>query len=242
MSAAVIVLAAGAGTRVGAEVNKVLLPLGAMPVLAWSVRDALSLEGVRRVVVVVRPREEAAVSDALAPHLGDSEVLLVPGGARRHASEWAALQALAPEIRSAEIDVVAIHDGARPLAGRGLFAAVLAAAREHGGALPVVPLTAVVPRTVTFGAPNRQVWLPEPPDMVTVQTPQAFRAPALLAAYEQARSDGFEGTDTAGCVERYAADLRIVAVASSSHNLKITFPEDVGLAEALRAGQRGQHV
>src|SRR5690606_13502373 len=112
----------------------------------WSVQQALATDGVGRVVVVVRPGEEDAVSTALAPHLGDAEVLLVPGGASRHQSEWSALRALAPEIESGTVEVVAVHDGARPLAGRELFAAVLAAARSHGGAVPVVRLGATLPR------------------------------------------------------------------------------------------------
>src|SRR3990170_211909 len=98
VSAAVVILAAGAGTRVGGEVNKVLLPLGDAPVLAWSVRDALSLPDVKRVLVVVRHGEEESVADALAPHLGEGEVLLLEGGETRHASEWAALRTLAPDI------------------------------------------------------------------------------------------------------------------------------------------------
>ncbi|HEY0949523.1 2-C-methyl-D-erythritol 4-phosphate cytidylyltransferase, partial [Nocardioides sp.] len=69
MPAAVVILAAGSGTRVGAGANKVLLPLGDRPVLAWSVRDALALADVRRVLVVVRPGEGDAVAAALAPHL-----------------------------------------------------------------------------------------------------------------------------------------------------------------------------
>ena len=79
MPAAVVILAAGSGSRVGAEVNKVLLPLGDAPVLAWSVRDALALPDVRRVVLVVRPGERDAVSAAVAPYLGDGEVSLVDG-------------------------------------------------------------------------------------------------------------------------------------------------------------------
>jgi len=222
VSVAVVVVAAGAGARVGAGVNKVLLPLGDRPVLAWSVADALATAEVRRVVVVVRPGEEAAVSDALAPHLGEAEVLLVPGGATRHASEWAAIRALAPEIASGDIDVVAIHDGARPLAGVALFDAVVAAAREHGGALPVTPLDSVLPRSER--------------DLVGVQTPQAFDARTLLAAYEQATRDGFEGTDTASCMERYARHSTISAVAGTARNLKVTYPEDVALARRLAQG------
>jgi len=223
VSVAVVIVAAGAGARVGAGVNKVLLRLGDRPVLAWSVADALAVADVRRVVVVVRPGEEDAVSAALAPHLGAVELLLVPGGGTRHASERAALRVLADEIEAGDLDVVAIHDGARPLAGVELFDAVVAAAREHGGALPVTPLLGVLPR-------------PAGP-LVGVQTPQAFDAPALLAAYERADADGFEGTDTASCVERYAPDVTIAAVAGSAGNLKVTYPEDVALADRL--GQRG---
>ena len=68
------------------------------------------------------------------------------GGATRHDSEWRALQALAAEIDAGELDVVAVHDGARPLAGPDLFAAVLAAAREHGGALPGRPAPGLLDR------------------------------------------------------------------------------------------------
>jgi len=222
MPAAVVILAAGSGSRVGAEVNKVLLPLGDAPVLAWSVRDALAVPDVRRLVLVVRPGEEEAVAEAVTPYLGDREVLVVPGGASRHASEWQALRVLAADIESGELDVVAIHDGARPLAGTALFERTVAAAREHGGAIPVVALTSLLT------ADARAV----PGTPAGVQTPQAFRAADLLAAYRCAEADGFEGTDTASCLERYA-DLPVAAVPSTPLNLKITFPEDVALAARL---------
>lgn len=222
MPAAVVILAAGAGARVGAGTNKVLLPLGDRPVLAWSVAAAVGLEDVRRVLVVVRPGELDAVADALAPHLGGAEVGVVEGGPSRHASEWNALQALRGEIEAGAVDVVAIHDGARPLAGAGLFAATIAAARERGGAIPVVRLPGLL------ALDGRDL----PPELDGVQTPQAFRAAELLAAYERAETDGFDGTDTAGCWARYT-DLPVVGVPSTPRNLKITFPEDLELALQL---------
>lgn len=221
MHAAVVILAAGTGSRVGAGSNKVLLPLGDRAVLAWSVRDATALDDVRRVLVVVRPGEQDAVAAVLQPHLDGAEVGLVEGGSSRHASEWAAVQALRPLIEAGEVDVVAIHDGARPLAGSALFAATIAAAREHGGAIPVVRLPGLLARD------GRAL----PPELDGVQTPQAFRATALLAAYADAAVEGFEGTDTAACWSRYS-DLPVAAVPGSAANLKITFPED--LATALR--------
>lgn len=229
---AVVVLGAGSGSRVGAHrdgvrVNKVLLPLLDAPVLVHSVRAALSTPGVRRVVVVARPGEEEAITQALVPHLpvGDDvpEVALVSGGASRHASEWAALRVLTPWIAGGEVAVVAIHDGARPLASTDLFATTLAAAAAHGGALPVAPLAGVV----TVDAQ------PAPSRLVGVQTPQAFRADLLLEAYSRAEREGFEGTDTASCVEAMTPGVRIAAVPSSARNLKVTFPEDVALADRL---------
>ena len=129
---------------------------------------------------------------------------------------------LAPAIEAGEIDLVAIHDGARPLAGVALFEATLAAAREHGGAIPVVPVhglltTGLVPLVGELGG---------------VQTPQAFRADLLLAAHRAAAESGFEGTDTAAVLAEHA-DVEIAAVPSTARNLKITFPEDVALAERL---------
>ena len=220
MPAAVVVLAAGSGSRVGGQVNKVLLPLAGDTVLGHSVRTALSLPDVARLVVVVRADEHDAVSAALAPLLGARELTLVTGGADRHGSEWAALRVLAHDVEAGRIDVVAIHDGARPLADAALFAAVLDAAREHGGAIPVVPVSAVL------GPDGAETGL------AVVQTPQAFRAGPLLAAYGRAASDGYAGTDTAACLERYST-LPIAAVPGSARNLKVTFPEDVALAEAL---------
>lgn len=222
MSTAVVILAAGSGSRVGAPVNKVLLPLRGVPVLVWSVRDALALPDVRRLVLVVRPEDRSAVESAAAPYLGDREVLVVDGGATRHASEWAALRVLAPEIETGEVDVVVVHDGARPLAGRPLWQAVVSAAREVGGAIPVVPVTGLI--GADLGPVDARVG--------GVQTPQAFRAADVLAAYRAAAADGFEGTDTSACVAAYR-DVDVAAVAGSPLNLKVTFPEDVALADEL---------
>ncbi len=79
------------------------------------------------------------MAEAVAPYLGDREVQVVDGGATRHASEWQAIRLLAPAVDAGEIDLVAVRDGARPLAGAPLWESVLAAALEHGGAIPVAP-------------------------------------------------------------------------------------------------------
>ncbi len=227
LRAAAVLLAAGAGVRVGAvqedrPVNKVLVPLDGVPILARSVRTVLDVAAVQRVVLVVRPEDRDAVAEAVAPHLGAHDLWVVDGGATRPDSEWQALRVLAEDIEAGELDVVAVHDAARPLASRELWTEVLASAAEHGGAIPVRPAPQL---SHTDGSLA-------PAGLVGVQTPQAFRADVLLEAYRRAREDGFEGTDTASFLERYA-EVTIAAVAGSPANLKITFAEDLGLAEAL---------
>ena len=226
MSAAVVILAAGSGSRVGADVNKVLLELDGMPVLTHSVRTVLGLAGVDPVVLVCRAGEEDAIGAAVGPHLGDRDVLLVPGGATRHASEQAALDVLADRIESGEVDVVVVHDGARALAPAALFEQVVSVAREAGGAVPTVEITGLLPREPADQIPAGQ--------LVGVQTPQAFRAAPLLDAYRAARRDGFDGTDTAACLERYQPDVVIVPVPTGPANLKITYAEDLVTASRLR--------
>jgi 2-C-methyl-D-erythritol 4-phosphate cytidylyltransferase len=219
----VLLLAAGSGSRVGAATNKVLLPLQGRPVLAWSVRTVTSLPYVDRVVVVARREDVDAVREVVETHLpGDARAELVVGGATRHDSEWRGLAPLRDSITGGTVDVVVVHDVARPLADRALFDATVAEAHEHGGAVPVRPQPGLL-----TAAGDRHVR-----GLVGVQTPQAFRAAELLDAYVRAEADGFTGTDTASCFTTYAR-LPVVAVPAPATNLKITFPEDVALAERL---------
>jgi 2-C-methyl-D-erythritol 4-phosphate cytidylyltransferase len=220
--AAAVLLAAGSGSRVGSSLNKVLLPVDGIPVLARSVRTVLDVVGVHRIVLVVRAEDRDAAAAAVSPYLGAHDLWVVDGGAERHHSEWLALSALGPDIEAGELDVVAIHDAARPLAPSTLWREVIDAAAEHGGAIPVVP----TPRL------SRRDGSLFPGGLVAVQTPQAFRAAELLAAYRRADAEGFVGSDTASCLERYS-DIVIAGVRSSPANLKVTFPEDIALAEAL---------
>jgi 2-C-methyl-D-erythritol 4-phosphate cytidylyltransferase len=217
-AAAVVILAAGSGSRVGAPTNKVLLPLGDDAVVAWSVRAALAVADVRRVLLVVREGEQDQVAEALArADLDDPRIDYVVGGETRHDSERRALQALSREIDAGGVTVVAIHDAARPWADTALFTSVISAAARGGGAVPVLDLDCVVAKDGSA--------LPE--RLVGVQTPQAFSAAALLAAYAAAGRDGFAGTDTAACVERYAPDLAVAAVPGPPGNRKITFAADL---------------
>lgn len=224
-AAALVLLAAGSGTRSGLSTNKVFASLAGRSVLTWSLDAVRGDPGFGPVVVVVRSHEVPACEAVLGEQGSSHDVRVVVGGPTRSSSERNALLALREEVRSERVDVVAVHDAARPLAPASLFADVVAAARTHGGAVPGRRHDALLGADL----------LPYAGEVLAVQTPQAFRADVLLAAHEAAAAQGFEGTDTAACVERFAPDLRIRAVNGPATNLKITFPEDLALAERLVA-------
>jgi 2-C-methyl-D-erythritol 4-phosphate cytidylyltransferase len=228
LRAAVVVLAAGEGRRTGSHTNKVLLPLAGRRVFSWSIRWARLLPEVCRTVLVIREQDRDVIDAALVREVGPPEVDVVLGGSSRHGSEWEALQLLAPAIEAGEIDVVVIHDAARPLAGSDLWEAVIRTATTTGGAIPADDHG----HLATLDGSD----LPDD-RVVAVQTPQAFAAAPLLEAYRRAAEDGFVGTDTASCIERYT-DVPVHCVPGDAGNIKITFPDDLFIAERLLAKAR----
>ena len=225
-SAVAVVLAAGMGTRIGADANEAYLPVGGRPMVAWSLESVTRVPGVERIMVVHRQGELALARDLVARELPTARVELVEGGASRHGSELNVLRHLAADIESGRIDVVLIHDAARPVAGPEMFARALAVAREFGGAIPALPLTNVVTTE-----------LQEPFDgskLVRVQTPQAFQAAPLLDAYRSAERHKFEGTDTSSCIEAFT-DVAVQTFPGDLHNIKVTYARDIAIAEHLLA-------
>lgn len=201
-----IVVAAGSADRFGQP--KQYQPLGDRRVLDWSLRAASSSSD--GVALVVPP-----------DHVDDFEPLadvVVAGGATRSESVRVGLAAV-----PADAAVILVHDGARPLASPDLFADVVAAV--WNGAAAVVPAMPVVDsvRSHTFGVVDRR-------DLVAVQTPQAFHGPTLRRAYAAAA----EATDDATLVEAVGGEVKIVG--GSPTNLKITYPTDLLVAEALLPG------
>jgi 2-C-methyl-D-erythritol 4-phosphate cytidylyltransferase len=233
--AVTVILSAGQGTRMGAGQNKVYLPLGGKPLLVRTVEAFAATEAVASILLVAHPNEVEYCRREVVQRYGLVRVRdVIAGGQTRHQSEERALAALRSDIEAERIDVVAIHDGARPFVTPEEIERVVAAARDAGGALLATPVPAdeVVARVAEDGAvvqvyPSAELW--------RAQTPQAFLASRLLAAYDAAREAGYEGTDTAASYERLGYATRVVA--GSEANVKITTPEDLLRAEAyLRGG------
>jgi 2-C-methyl-D-erythritol 4-phosphate cytidylyltransferase len=149
-------------------------------------------------------------------------------GIRYDESEANVLRYLATDIDSGSVDVVIIHDAARPLAGADMFVTALSVAREFGGAIPAIPIVDVI--RSSDGADFEL--LTGSAELVRVQTPQAFRAPTLVQAYRAAERQGFEGTDTSSCVEAFT-DVEVRTFRGEQRNLKVTYAQDIAVAERL---------
>jgi 2-C-methyl-D-erythritol 4-phosphate cytidylyltransferase len=140
------------------------------------------------------------------------------------------LEYLAPDIESGAVDIVLIHDAARPLAGPGMMKAAVSVARAFGGAVPGLE----VHDLVTVDAEGTIGELAPASRYIRVQTPQAFQALPLLRAYRDAMTVHFEGTDTSSSVERFT-DIEVRSFQGDPRNLKVTYSRDLFLAERLLA-------
>jgi 2-C-methyl-D-erythritol 4-phosphate cytidylyltransferase len=223
MRVAALVLAAGRGERFGAPLPKAFLSLGGRPLVVRAI-EALAARPEIEVIVPVLPAADLVRWAALARDFPGAEKLAeaVAGGAERQDSMRAGLAAL-----PADIEWVAVHDAARPLLRSEDVGRVLAEAARSGAALLAVPVRDTLKRvhagTVTATLERAETW--------AAQTPQVFRASLLREALAKAAADGFLGTDDAQLVERLGVPVAIVE--GDVRNLKITWPEDLELAEAI---------
>lgn len=228
---AAVVLASGAGTRLGSAVNKAYLPLAGSPLVARSLHTLGQLPAVGVVVLVARPEDHDLVTDALSHVPHEPSVEVVPGGAERQESELLALRHLAKRVDAGEVDTVLLHDAARPLATAELADQVIHSARRYGGAIPGLACADLV----VADEDGTHIAEPLSGSAVRAQTPQGFRAVPLIEAYEAAARVGFVGTDTASCVQRFT-DVAVHRVHGEPHNIKVTYAADLALAERLVAG------
>ena len=216
-----VVLAAGSGTRFGHSMNKVWLQLNGKHIISRSLENSRKDFVNVRSILVINPDDEDFAREALIKDGALTGTEIVHGGASRHESEYNALQYLKGDIAAGKIDLVLIHDGARPLATPQIFAAIAEGAHKHGGAIPTIALD---PHEMDTARDET---------VARVQTPQGFRAAPLLEAYEKAAVQGFIGTDTAACMEKFFPDVKTVAVPGEVFNIKITYPQDLAIAELL---------
>lgn len=216
-----IIVAAGRGTRFGAP-DKVLLPLRGRSVLGW-VLDAFLSAGLAEIVIVVGQHTEAAVRTLAAESERMVPVRIVAGGERRQDSVARGVAALGDGI-----DLVAIHDAARPLVTAALIERTIARARVTGAAIAACPVSDTLKRvrsdlTIESTVSRDALW--------SAQTPQVFRRGWLTEAIAHHLFARQTFTDEAALFE--ALGYPVAIVPNHEPNPKITHPGDLALIEAL---------
>ena len=228
MNAAVIV-AAGRGSRMGLGRNKVLADVAGVPVIVRTVRALMKTALFDGGIVVVTGAEDMEQMRALMAAHG-LDVTLTEGGADRQQSVHRGLQAVNPAA-----DIIAIHDGARPLVTRAVIERTIESAKRCGSGVAAVMLKDTVKRVDAEGAvvdtPNREV-------LRAVQTPQTFDARLIREAHERFAQSAERATDDAALAER--AHCRVMLTEGDVENIKLTTPEDMLLAQQVILRREGR--
>lgn len=222
---AVIVPAAGRGERLGPGAPKALRTLAGQPILLHAVRNLATARDIDMIVVAV-PEESVEESRALLAGI-ELPLVIVSGGETRQDSVARALLALPPKV-----DVVLVHDAARPLVPAEVVDRVAAAVRA--GAPAVIPTLGVVDTIKEVDADGVVQATLDRSRLRAVQTPQGFARDVLQTAH--AASDGGDATDDAGMVERMGVKVHVVP--GHEEAFKITRPLDLVLAEAILVRRR----
>lgn len=218
-SCAAVIVAAGNASRMGG-IDKVMAPLNGEPMLLRTVRAFQNADVISQIVVVTRQDLLVQVMDLCAPL---SKVrAVVAGGQDRTASVQAGLNAL-----SGPVQLVAVHDGARPLITETVIDRTVRAANSYGAAAPAVP----VKDTIKVAKGGIVLATPDRSRLQAVQTPQVFDLALLRGALKKARQTGAAVTDDCSAVENLGMSVKLVE--GDERNLKVTTPMDLRIAQML---------
>jgi 2-C-methyl-D-erythritol 4-phosphate cytidylyltransferase/2-C-methyl-D-erythritol 2,4-cyclodiphosphate synthase len=230
---AILVVAAGRGTRAGGDQPKQYRPLLGIPLLTRTLANVSAAAPDAHMRAVIHQDDQAAYAAALRAVPGGGASWRDPaiGGATRQQSVRNGLEALAADGISQEA-IVLVHDAARPFPSRELVSRAIESARSHGAAVPGLLLTDTVKQVAPSGRIHGS---PDRASLRTVQTPQAFRLDVLLAAHRQAADAGeYDLTDDAAVVER--AGHAVYVFEGDKENVKLTTADDFARAEARLLG------
>jgi 2-C-methyl-D-erythritol 4-phosphate cytidylyltransferase len=216
---AALITAAGSSVRMGSGEKKEYRLLGGHPVLVRSLLAFRDTGLFSILMVVVPPGHIERVREMVAPHLGPDGLLFAEGGDTRRESVHNGLKALAER---GNIDVVLIHDAARPWVTGELIVSVLAAAEEHGAAIPVTEVSDALVETGSDGIVTKH--MPKT-NLRGVQTPQGFKFPDIWKAHQKARSSKSVFYDDAQVFMRSGG--QVFALPGDPANRKITYEHDL---------------
>ena len=223
-----IIVAAGKGTRMGPNVDKLILEIAGKPVVAHTWQRFADAAGVDEIILVVRDGMQPAFEDLAKQFQLRKKFRLVAGGKERQDSVWNGLEAVSPGT-----EIVAIQDAARPCTSEALIAATIAAARETGAAVAAQPVTDTIKESADGRLVSRT---PDRSKLWAVQTPQTFRLAIIRRALGEVRRRQLLVTDDTAACELIGQPVRLVA--SAAPNPKVTRPEDLPYLELLLGGAK----
>ena len=226
----VMIAAAGSGSRMGAQVNKIFLDLAEAPVLAHTLHAFEHCPLVAEIIIAAAERDIMECG-RLSLEYGIGKLkTVVAGGATRQQSVRNALSAV-----SEGCDIVLVHDAARPLVRESVINGVIAAAAEHGAAAAGAECKNTMKSVDVDGFIVKTL---DRSRMTEIQTPQGFLKSIITRAHEDAVGRGIGATDDCMLAELIGAKIKLVH--SGSDNLKITTYDDLIYAEHILESRRGE--
>ncbi|MGD1854691.1 MAG: 2-C-methyl-D-erythritol 4-phosphate cytidylyltransferase [Leptolyngbyaceae cyanobacterium] len=218
-----LIPAAGVGKRMGANGNKLLLPLLDRSIMSWTLKAAIAASTIEWVGIICQAIDEPTFRELVTPLNTSKPVAFIRGGDTRQASVSNGLQALPNQAQQ-----VLIHDGARCLATPELFDRCSAAFADCQGFIAAVPVKDTIKQVdhagIVAATPDRAyLW--------AAQTPQGFDVDLLKEAHKEGHSQGWSVTDDAALFEKCGLDVHIVQ--GEETNLKVTTPMDLAIAEFI---------
>jgi 2-C-methyl-D-erythritol 4-phosphate cytidylyltransferase len=218
-----IIVAAGKGTRMGANVDKLWLEVAGRPVVAHTWQRFNEAACVDEIILVVRDGLQSEFQKLATEYNFKKPYRLVIGGAERQDSVWNGITATA-----AGTEIVAIQDAARPCTTVELITATIEAARETGAAVAAQQVTDTIKETADGKVISRTV---DRSKLWSVQTPQTFRLEVIRRAIQSARERGLVLTDDTAACELIGQPVRLVK--GNAPNPKVTIPADLPFVESL---------
>lgn len=220
-----IIVAAGKSTRMGAQTDKLFLPVAGRPLVAHAWQRFDSAPSIDEIILVVRDGRQNAFAELAARYRFAKPHRFALGGKERQDSVWNGLEALSPQS-----EIVAIQDAARPCTSVGLIEATVAAARQEGAAVAAQPVSDTIKLSedglhVARHLDRSRLW--------AVQTPQTFRVEVIRRALAAARQRGLRVTDDTAACELIGQPVKLIF--DPAPNPKVTVPDDVPYVELLLA-------
>ncbi len=228
MNATAIITAGGTGERFGGQIPKQFIEIAGLPMIVHTLRAFESAGSIDHVVVVLPKRHVGEMTSAILERYAIQKVrAVVPGGETRQASVGCGLEAI-----DWDPACVAIHDAARCLITTELIDRTVKACEGWDGAILALPVRDTLKRVegqiILKTEPRENLW--------AMQTPQVFRFPFIRDAYRKASAVRFAATDDAAVAEFSGGRIRVVE--GGARNLKVTYSEDLLLAERLLTGEQ----